>query len=136
MKSREVGILVDNCLKMLKHAVPVHSTSNGPTHSNNVSMQRQPRSLNSTMRSMQQPLNVSTLSTHGPPNTPKMMNGHGPPRGVQQPFYATPLPPSSSSHNSVNYNKEQAGAKEALTSLGLLCLGMFTGLSLSLSLLL
>lgn len=112
---------------MLKHSVPSnHSVSNGPTNAANLSMHRQLNSshLNRTLNRSAQPLNVSTLSSHGPgpPNTPKMMNGHGPPR-AQQPFYATPLPPSVSSQNSVAYNKEQAGAREALTSLGLLCLG-------------
>lgn len=105
--------------KMLKHSVP----GAGGTNNANVSVHslRPPRSLNRS----QQPLNVSTFSHHGPPITPKpsmmnhsMMNG-GMPR---MQFYPTPMP-SLSSHSNLVYNKERAGAREALTSLGLLCLG-------------
>lgn len=65
-----------------------------------------------------------STATHGPGppnnnnNNTKMMNG-GPPRMM---FYPTPLP-SLSSHSNLAYTKERADAREALTSLGLLCLG-------------
>lgn len=104
---------------MLKHMPP---GNNGGSSVN--THPRPPRSLNRSI----QPLNVSTLTTatsqqngHGPngvlPNG-KVMNGY-PPR---MPMYPTPIP-SLSSHSNLIYNKERAGAREALTSLGLLCLG-------------
>lgn len=83
---------------------------------------RPPRSLNRST----QPLNASTLSTatghgYGMPNgipNGKLMNGFP----HRMPMFATPMP-SLSSHSNLLYNKERAGAREALTSLGLLCLG-------------
>lgn len=70
-----------------------------------------------------QPLNVSTIS-QGPP--PKLVaNG-----GARMPsmLNTTPLTSCSSNHNHSNLNlstKHRVGAREALTSLGLLCLGEF-----------
>lgn len=109
---------------MLKHMPP---GNNGGSSVN--SHPRPPRSLNRSI----QPLNISTLTTatsqqngHGPngmlPNG-KVMNGY-PPR---MPMYPTPIPSLSSQSNLI-YNKERAGAREALTSLGLLCLGKINSL--------
>lgn len=104
---------------MLKHSIPA---SNGPSNVSVHSLRPQ-RGLNRST----QPLNASMLSTatHGPgppgnSTTTKMMNG-GPSRMM---FYPTPLP-SLSSHSNLAYNKEKNDAREALTSLGLLCLGEF-----------
>lgn len=90
-----------------------------------------------------QPLNVSTVSnTSVTPSSSKHMNG-GPPRLLSS--FITPLPSVSSNSNNhnnatnnnnnnsttnnnilssttVNINKDRLGAREALTSLGLLCL--------------
>lgn len=105
---------------MLKHSVP-GGASNGPL---NVSVQSMRGPPPRTMNRPAQPLNASQMSTHGPgpPNMSKMMNGSIPMR--MQPHFYTPTPlPSLSSHSNLMYNKERAGAREALTSLGLLCLG-------------
>lgn len=102
---------------MLKHMPPnTNGGSTVNTHS------RPPRSLNRST----QPLNASTLSTatghgYGMPNgipNGKLMNGFP----HRMPMFTTPMP-SLSSHSNLLYNKERAGAREALTSLGLLCLG-------------
>ncbi|XP_063709021.1 uncharacterized protein LOC134837569 [Culicoides brevitarsis] len=89
---------------------------------------RPPRSLNRSI----QPLNVSTLTngtqqtqnSHVPnghvPNG-KVMNGYPPRMPIYHPT-PIPAPSSMSSQNNLIYNKERAGAREALTSLGLLCL--------------
>lgn len=88
--------------------------------------QRQSRGLNRSL----QPLNVSTLSSNGP-GPPKLANG-GPPR-MQSMYNTTPLTSVSSSNQNNNYcnsnnnntlnDKDRIGVREALTSLGLLCLG-------------
>uniref|UniRef100_A0A336LL66 CSON013657 protein n=1 Tax=Culicoides sonorensis TaxID=179676 RepID=A0A336LL66_CULSO len=104
---------------MLKHMPPTNNGGSSVVNSHT----RPPRSLTRSI----QPLNISTLTTstsqqngHAPngglPNG-KVMNGY-PPR---MPMYPTPIP-SLSSHSNLIYNKERAGAREALTSLGLLCL--------------
>uniref|UniRef100_A0A8D8CRS3 (northern house mosquito) hypothetical protein n=1 Tax=Culex pipiens TaxID=7175 RepID=A0A8D8CRS3_CULPI len=114
---------------MLKH---IHS---GPVSGQN----RSARGLNR----VSQPLNVSTVSnTSVTPSSTKHMNG-GPPRLLSS--FITPLPSVSSNSNNnhhnatnnnnnsttnnnilssttVNINKDRLGAREALTSLGLLCL--------------
>ncbi|XP_058821247.1 uncharacterized protein LOC131683355 [Topomyia yanbarensis] len=109
---------------MLKH---IHS---GPVSGQN----RSARGLNRVA----QPLNVSTVSANSvTPSSAKHMNG-GPPRLL--PSFITPLPSVSSNSNNnnhnansttnnnilssttVNINKNRLGAREALTSLGLLCL--------------
>ncbi|XP_055610289.1 uncharacterized protein LOC129757182 [Uranotaenia lowii] len=113
---------------MLKH---IHS---GPVSGQN-------RSTRGLSRAPQ-PLNVSTVSaTSATPTSVKHMNG-GPPRLLSS--FITPLPSVSSSGNNnnhnattnnnsttnnnilssttVNINKDRLGAREALTSLGLLCL--------------
>ena len=71
-----------------------------------------------------QPLNVSTISTASGQPT-KLMNG-----GLRvMPTFATPLPSISSNGNNntntnlITINKDRLGVREALTSLGLLCLG-------------
>ena len=74
-----------------------------------------------------QPLNVSTI-TQGPPHPPQKIcsNGGGPPRMSSMYQNTTPLASISSNHNVSNNNlstKHRIGAREALTSLGLLCLG-------------
>lgn len=90
---------------MLKHMPP------GPASGQN----RPPRGLNRSS----QPLNISTLSTAGL-GPPKIhANGNGPPR-MSSILTTTPLT-SISSFNK-NHN-DRLGAREALTSLGLLCLG-------------
>lgn len=69
-----------------------------------------------------QPLNVSTIS-QGPHKL--MLNGGGPPRMTTM-MNTTPLTSISSNINHSNINlstKHRVGAREALTSLGLLCLG-------------
>ncbi|XP_001652589.2 uncharacterized protein LOC5568863 [Aedes aegypti] len=111
---------------MLKH---IHS---GPVSGQN-------RSTRGLSRAVQ-PLNVSTVSaTSVTPSSAKHMNG-GPPRLLSS--FITPLPSVSSNSNNlnatnnnnsttnnnilssttVNINKDRLGAREALTSLGLLCL--------------
>ncbi|XP_065084680.1 uncharacterized protein LOC135706925 [Ochlerotatus camptorhynchus] len=111
---------------MLKH---IHS---GPVSGQN----RSSRGLNRAA----QPLNVSTVSANSvTPCSAKHMNG-GPPRLLSS--FITPLPSVSSNSNNlnatnnnnsttnnnilssttVNINKNRLGAREALTSLGLLCL--------------
>ncbi|XP_055636971.1 uncharacterized protein LOC129775849 [Toxorhynchites rutilus septentrionalis] len=111
---------------MLKH---IHS---GPVSGQN----RSARGLNRSG----QPLNVSTVSaTSATPSCTKHMNG-GPPRLLSS--FIRPLPSLSSNSNNnhnltnnnsttnnnilsstaVNVNKNRLGAREALTSLGLLCL--------------
>lgn len=114
---------------MLKH---IHS---GPVSGQN-------RSTRGLSRAAQ-PLNVSTVSaTSVTPSSTKHMNG-GPPRLLSS--FITPLPSVSSNSNNlnatnnnnsttnnnilssttVNINKDRLGAREALTSLGLLCLGEY-----------
>lgn len=110
---------------MLKH---IHS---GPVSGQN-------RSTRGLSRAAQ-PLNVSTVSANSvTPSSTKHMNG-GPPRLLSS--FITPLPSVSSNSNNlnatnnnsttnnnilssttVNINKNRLGAREALTSLGLLCL--------------
>lgn len=68
-----------------------------------------------------QPLNVSTIS-QGPP--PKLVANGG--ARMSSMLNTTPLTSCSSNHNHSNLNlstKHRVGAREALTSLGLLCLG-------------
>lgn len=88
--------------------------------------QRPSRGLNRSL----QPLNVSTLSSNGP-GPPKLANG-GP--RMQSMYNTTPLTSVSSSNQNNNYcnsnnnnctlnDKDRIGVREALTSLGLLCLG-------------
>lgn len=102
---------------MLKHMPPGPATG----------QQRPSRGLNRSL----QPLNVSTLSSNGP-GPPKLANG-GPPR-MQSMYNTTPLTSVSSSNQNNNYcnsnnnnctlnDKDRIGVREALTSLGLLCLG-------------
>lgn len=76
-----------------------------------------------------QPLNVSTISQSGPPPPIKHL-ANGGPRMLNGPsmLNTTPLTSISSSNhcNQSNINlstKHRIGAREALTSLGLLCLG-------------
>lgn len=76
-----------------------------------------------------QPLNVSTLSTPGGPGPPPKIIANGGPRlsAVLNTTPLTPLNSSSSNNNNINLNstlntKHRVGAREALTSLGLLCL--------------
>ena len=83
-----------------------------------------------------QPLNVSTISGHQSQITPNkiLANGHAngagpnlilpPPRMSTNILNTTPLTSCSSHYGHFDANfKHSIGAREALTSLGLLCLG-------------
>lgn len=93
---------------MLKHMPPVPASSSGPNRG-------QTRGQNRSI----QPLNVSTISQQ----SQKLANG-----GPRMMLNTTPLTSISSSnqnHSHLNLNtKHRIGAREALTSLGLLCLGI------------
>lgn len=82
-----------------------------------------------------QPLNVSTISQSGPPPPMKHLANGGPRNGPSM-LNTTPLTSISSSNhcNQSNINlstKHRIGAREALTSLGLLCLGKFISFAYS-----
>lgn len=93
---------------MLKHMPPVPAPPAGPNRG-------QTRGHNRSI----QPLNVSTISQQ----SQKLSNG-GLPRMM---LNTTPLTSISSSNNNNSHlnlsTKHRIGAREALTSLGLLCLG-------------
>ncbi|XP_055690134.1 uncharacterized protein LOC129793798 [Lutzomyia longipalpis] len=92
---------------MLKHMPPGAGQSRAAR--GNVTSSRPP-----------QPLNVSALSTTGP-GPPKILANGGPPR-MSSMINTTPLTSVSSTNNLLTNNRDRIGAREALTSLGLLCL--------------
>lgn len=76
------------------------------------------RSIRSNLNRSIQPLNVSTLSTPAPQHK---YTANGGPR-YSTIINTTPLTSVSSHQNAIS-TKQLFGAREALTSLGLLCLG-------------
>lgn len=100
---------------MLKHMQPGPAASTGQN--------RGPSARGALNRSIQ-PLNVSTMSQHSGGAPPKMMANGGP--RMSSMLNTTPLTSvSSSNQNNSNITlstKHRVGAREALTSLGLLCL--------------
>lgn len=94
------------------------SGSNGGNNVSGIS-----RGLNRSI----QPLNVSTISQGSIPS--KLMGNGAAPSSMRMSsmlLNTTPLTSSSSNHTYSNQNfsiKHRVGAREALTSLGLLCLG-------------